>query len=97
MSILSGTPIMALAIVDMPPDKLPPKVIGKVLEGDAGICREVGIPIAGGRSIDVLGPFYGLVALGRVEPDKVRCNADAQAGEYSSRANRSEWGALCRT
>ncbi|NSL55127.1 selenide, water dikinase SelD [Uliginosibacterium aquaticum] len=78
---MGGTPIMALAIVGMPLDKLPPEVIGKVLEGGASICREAGIPIAGGHSIDVLEPIYGLVALGLVDPGKVRRNADAQAGD----------------
>ncbi|MDP5239763.1 selenide, water dikinase SelD [Uliginosibacterium sp. 31-16] len=78
---MGGTPIMALAIVGMPLDKLPPEVIGKVLEGGASVCREAGIPIAGGHSIDVLEPIYGLVGLGLVHPDKVRRNADARAGD----------------
>ena len=78
---MGGTPIMALAIVGMPLDKLPPEVIGKVLEGGASVCREAGIPIAGGHSIDVLEPIYGLVALGLVHPKRVRRNADAKAGD----------------
>lgn len=78
---MGATPIMALAIVGMPLDKLLPEVIGKVLEGGASVCREAGIPIAGGHSIDVLEPIYGLVAMGLVHPDKVRRNADAQAGD----------------
>ncbi|GAB2887599.1 selenide, water dikinase SelD [Uliginosibacterium flavum] len=78
---MGGTPIMALAIVGMPLDKLPLEVIGKVLEGGASVCREAGIPIAGGHSIDVLEPIYGLVALGLVHPDRVRRNADAGAGD----------------
>lgn len=78
---MGGTPIMALALVGMPVDKLPPEVIGRVLEGGASICREAGIPIAGGHSIDVLEPIYGLVGLGLVHPDRVRRNADAQAGD----------------
>jgi selenide,water dikinase len=78
---MGGTPIMALALVGMPIDKLPPEVIGRVLEGGASICREAGIPIAGGHSIDVLEPIYGLVGLGLVHPDKVRRNSAAQAGD----------------
>ncbi|MDM0074241.1 selenide, water dikinase SelD [Variovorax sp. J2P1-59] len=74
---MGGTPIMALALVGMPIDKLPPEVIGRVLEGGASICREAGIPIAGGHSIDVLEPIYGLVGLGLVHPDRVRRNSDA--------------------
>ena len=78
---MGGTPIMALALVGMPIDKLPPEVIGRVLEGGASICREAGIPIAGGHSIDVLEPIYGLVGLGLVHPDRVRRNADALPGD----------------
>jgi selenide,water dikinase len=78
---MGGTPIMALALVGMPLDKLPPAVIGAILEGGASICREAGIPIAGGHSIDVLEPIYGLVALGLVHPDRVRRNADARDGD----------------
>src|SRR5690348_13042016 len=78
---MGGTPIMALAIVGMPINKLPPEVIGRVLEGGASVCREAGIPIAGGHSIDVLEPIYGLVGLGLVHPERVRRNSDAQDGD----------------
>ncbi len=78
---MGGTPIMALALVGMPIDVLPPEVIGRILEGGASVCREAGIPIAGGHSIDVREPIYGLVGLGVVHPQRVRRNADAQAGD----------------
>lgn len=78
---MGGTPIMALAIVGMPIAKLPPEVIGRILEGGSAICRAAGIPIAGGHSIDVMEPIYGLVALGLVHPKQVRRNADARAGD----------------
>jgi selenide,water dikinase len=67
---MGATPILALALVGMPIAKLAPEVIGRVLEGGAAVCREAGIPIAGGHSIDVLEPIYGLVALGLVHPQK---------------------------
>ena len=78
---MGGTPIMALALVGMPIAQLPPEVIGRVLEGGAAVCREAGIPIAGGHSIDVLEPIYGLVGLGVVDPAKVRTNAGARDGD----------------
>ena len=78
---MGGTPIMALAIVGMPLDKLPPEVIGEILKGGAEVCREAGIPVAGGHSIDVLEPIYGLVGLGVVDPARVRTNAGAKAGD----------------
>ncbi len=78
---MGGTPIMALAVVGMPLDKLPPEVIGRILEGGASICREAGIPVAGGHSIDVLEPIYGLVGLGVVDPARVKTNAGARDGD----------------
>ncbi len=78
---MGGTPILALALVGMPLDKLPPEVIGRILEGGASVCREAGIPIAGGHSIDVLEPIYGLVGVGVVDPARVRTNAGARDGD----------------
>ena len=78
---MGGTPIMALALVGMPINKLPLDVIGKILEGGATICAQAGIPIAGGHTIDSVEPIYGLVVLGLVHPSKVKRNADARAGD----------------
>lgn len=78
---MGGRPIMALAIVGMPLEKLPVSEIQKILEGGESVCASVGIPIAGGHSIDTLEPIYGLVALGLVHPDKVKKNSAARAGD----------------
>ncbi|HEX6155665.1 MAG TPA: selenide, water dikinase SelD [Burkholderiales bacterium] len=78
---MGGRPIMALALVGMPLEKLPVSVIRRVLEGGESVCAQAGIPIAGGHSIDTLEPIYGLVALGLVHPDKVKRNSSARAGD----------------
>jgi len=78
---MGGTPIMALALVAMPIDKLPVEVIGRVLAGGQSVCGDAGIPIAGGHTIDSVEPIYGLVVMGLVHPDRVRRNADARAGD----------------
>ena len=78
---MGGTPILALALVGMPIDKLPLEVIGRILEGGASICREAGIPVAGGHSIDSVEPIYGLVALGLAHPEKLKTNAGAKPGD----------------
>jgi selenide,water dikinase len=78
---MGGRPILALAIVGMPLDKLPVEVIRRILEGGESICAEAGIPVAGGHSIDTLEPIYGLVALGIVHPDKVKRNSSAKPGD----------------
>jgi selenide,water dikinase len=78
---MGGTPIMALALVGMPINVLGTGTIGRILEGGESVCREAGIPIAGGHSIDSVEPIYGLVALGLVHPKRVKRNADARPGD----------------
>ena len=78
---MGGRPIMALALVGMPLEKLPVSVIRRVLEGGESVCAQAGIPIAGGHSIDTLEPIYGLVALGLVHPDRVKKNSSGRAGD----------------
>ena len=78
---MGGTPIMALALLGMPIDKIPLEVIRRIAEGGQSVCNAVGIPIAGGHTIDSAEPIYGLVALGLVHPSKVKKNSGAQAGD----------------
>jgi len=78
---MGARPIFALAVVGMPLEKLPVSVIRRILEGGESVCATAGIPIAGGHSIDVLEPIYGLVALGLVHPDKVKKNSTARAND----------------
>src|SRR5256885_11901523 len=61
------------------------------LEGGESVCRDAGIPLAGGHSIDSVEPIYGLVGIGIVNPRQMKRNADARAGEdrKSTRLNSS--------
>ncbi|MRV73981.1 selenide, water dikinase SelD [Duganella sp. FT92W] len=78
---MGGTPIMALALVGMPINKLPLETIGQILKGGESVCAEAGIPIAGGHTIDSVEPIYGLVVMGLVHPDKVKRNSAARPGD----------------
>jgi selenide,water dikinase len=78
---MGGRPIMALGLVGMPIKKLSIRTINRILEGGASICREAGIPIAGGHTIDSVEPIYGLVAMGLVHPAQVKKNSGAQVGD----------------
>jgi selenide,water dikinase len=78
---MGGRPLFALAVVGMPLDKLPVDVIRRILAGGQAVCAAAGIPIAGGHSIDVLEPIYGLVALGVVHPKRIKRNSSARAGD----------------
>jgi selenide,water dikinase len=78
---MGGQPLFALALVGMPVNQLPLEVIRKILEGGESVCARAGIPIAGGHTIDSVEPIYGLVAIGLVDPAKVKRNAGAQPGD----------------
>lgn len=78
---MGGQPILALAVVGMPINKLPVETIQQIMAGGVAVCQEAGIPIAGGHSIDSPEPIYGLVALGLVHPDQVKRNDQARAGD----------------
>jgi selenide,water dikinase len=78
---MGGTPIMALAILGMPVDKIPPEMVRQILEGGAAVCETAGIPIAGGHSIDSPEPIYGLAVIGTAVKSDIRRNADAKAGD----------------
>src|SRR5687768_5476079 len=49
---MGGSPVLAIAILGWPIDKLSPEVAQKVIEGSRSICNEAGITLAGGHSID---------------------------------------------
>jgi len=78
---MGGKPIMALAIVAMPIDRLPADTIRRILEGGESVCAAAGIPIAGGHTIDSVEPIYGLVVMGLVHPDRIKRNAGARPGD----------------
>ncbi len=78
---MGGKPVMALAILGMPVDKIAPEMVRKILEGGSAVCQTAGIPIAGGHSIDCPEPVYGLAVIGTCRPEHVRRNADAKAGD----------------
>ncbi len=78
---MGGKPIMALAILGMPLDKLDVETVRAILAGGESICAQAGIPIAGGHSIDSAEPIYGLAVIGLCAPANVRRNASAQAGD----------------
>ncbi len=78
---MGGTPIMALGLVGMPINVLPLETIGAILRGGQDVCRDAGIPIAGGHTIDSIEPIYGLVVLGLIHPSRVKKNSGARAGD----------------
>ncbi len=78
---MGATPLFALALVGMPVSALPLEAIARILEGGESVCRKVGIPVAGGHTIDSLEPIYGLVVIGLVDPARLKRNSAARPGD----------------
>ncbi|HLL94819.1 MAG TPA: selenide, water dikinase SelD [Spirosoma sp.] len=77
---MGGDPIMAIAILGWPIDKLSPEVAAQVLEGSRAVCLEAGIPLAGGHSIDSPEPIFGLAITGKVRLAHLKQNNTATEG-----------------
>ena len=79
---MGGKPLMAIAILGWPVDKLPVEIAQKVIDGGRNICKEAGIPLAGGHSIDSQEPIFGLAVTGIVPIENLKKNNTAQEGDY---------------
>ena len=77
---MGGRPLLAIAVLGWPVDKLGPEVAAQVLEGARAICAEAGIPLAGGHSIDAPEPIFGLAVTGLVNEKTLKRNDTATAG-----------------
>lgn len=75
---MGGEPLLAIAILGWPIDKLAPEVAQQVLEGGRSICAEAGIALAGGHSIDSPEPIFGLAVTGRVDIKNLKRNDTAE-------------------
>lgn len=78
---MGGTPTVAIAILGWPVDTLAPEIASKVLAGARETCAEAGIALAGGHSIDISEPIFGLAVSGLVDIDRLRRNDTAMAGD----------------
>jgi selenide,water dikinase len=78
---MGGTPMMAIALLGWPVDKVPVSAAQQVLEGGRSICKEAGIPLAGGHTIDTLEPMFGLAVTGSVATKQIKQNNKAQEGD----------------
>jgi selenide,water dikinase len=78
---MGGKPILALAILGWPIDKLPASLAAKVMEGARSVCSKAGITIAGGHSVDSAEPLFGLTVNGFVKQQHLKRNNTSHAGD----------------
>jgi selenide,water dikinase len=79
---MGGKPILALAILGWPVNKLPAQLAREVINGARDICAQAGIPLAGGHSVDTTEPLFGLCVNGLVQVSQLKKNNGAQEGDH---------------
>ncbi len=77
---MGGEPMMAIAILGWPVDKLSPEVAQRVLQGSRAACARAHIMLGGGHSIDAPEPIFGLAVTGRVPIQHLKRNDQATPG-----------------
>ena len=78
---MGGTPIMAIAILGWPVNKLSPEVAQQVVDGGRQACADAGIMLAGGHSIDAPEPIFGLAVTGQIPLSELKQNDTAKEGD----------------
>lgn len=78
---MGGKPILAIAILGWPINKLSPEIAQRVIEGSRSICKEAGISLAGGHSIDSPEPIFGLAVNGLISIGNIKHNDKAKEGD----------------
>ena len=79
---MGGKPILALALLGWPVEKLPASLAKEVMEGARKMCAKAGITLAGGHSIDSAEPFFGLSVNGIVSVNNLKKNNTAKEGDF---------------
>jgi len=77
---MGGKPLMAISILGWPLSKLPAAMAATVVEGAADVCQAAGIPLAGGHSIDISDPVFGLAVTGIAPVNHIKKNNTASPG-----------------
>src|SRR6476620_2007167 len=78
---MGGTPLMAIAVLGWPIEKLPVEEAQKMLEGARAVCKEANIPLAGGHTIDSSDPIFGLAVTGQAALKHLKKNNTAKEGD----------------
>jgi len=76
---MGGSPLMAIAIFGWPIKKLSSDIAAQVIEGGRYACKQAGIALAGGHSIDAPEPIFGLAVTGHVKNTHIKRNSQATA------------------
>lgn len=78
---MGGKPLVAIAILGWPVEKLPAELAQQLIAGGRATCDAAGVPLAGGHSIDSTEPIFGLAVTGIVPIENLKQNNTAKEGD----------------
>lgn len=78
---MGGYPLLAIAVLGWPIDKLDAATASTVVDGGRQACADVGIRLAGGHSIDSPEPIFGAAVTGEVKLTNLKRNNTARPGD----------------
>ncbi len=78
---MGGKPLMAIAILAWPTEKLGHELAQKVLDGARTVCNEARIALAGGHSVESQEPIFGLAVTGIAKKNNIKKNNSAQKND----------------
>ena len=78
---MGARPLFGLNLVAFPRKLLGEGLLEEIVRGGSAVCRDAGIAVLGGHSIDDQEPKFGMVAVGEVDPARMVTNAGAIAGD----------------
>jgi len=77
---MGGTPRTALNIACFP-STLDPQILNAILRGGMNKCREAGVALLGGHTVDDPEIKFGMAVTGLVHPEHIWSNAGARVGD----------------
>ena len=84
---MGGRPLMAIAVLGWPTDKLDASIAATVVDGGRQASADAGIRLAGGHSIDSPEPIFGAAVTGEIRLEHLKRNGWASAS--------SRWPGRC--
>ena len=78
---MGGTPLTALTVVGFPAGEAEPELLREIMSGGLDKLTECGVALLGGHSVRDDEIKFGYAITGIIDPDKIRANGGAEAGD----------------
>ena len=78
---MGGRPVMANAVMGWPVEVLGVEAARRLMEGAMQVCSTSGVALAGGHTIELQEPVFGLSVTGLVSAEALKTNAGARVGD----------------